>query len=107
MVFGLQDEDIDKINRVFAGFPEIRKVKIYGSRAKGNYRKGSDIDLTIMDVRDFNLTLKVGSELEELLLPYKIDLSLYQLISDADVLSHIDRVGQVFFNRSQSSSNSG
>ncbi len=46
-MFGLSDEDIEKINDVFSSFYEVDRVVLYGSRAKGNYRKGSDIDFTI------------------------------------------------------------
>jgi predicted nucleotidyltransferase len=46
--YGLKDLDIQKIQSVFTQFPEIQKVIIYGSRAKGNFKMGSDIDLTIV-----------------------------------------------------------
>ena len=47
--FGLKQEDIDKINHVFASYEGTDKVVIYGSRAKGNFKVGSDIDLTIIE----------------------------------------------------------
>jgi predicted nucleotidyltransferase len=48
MKFGLTDETITKINSVFRNHPEIDSVLIYGSRAMGNYREGSDIDITLI-----------------------------------------------------------
>ncbi len=45
--FGLDCAVQQQINQTFAGFPHIERVTLYGSRAKGNYRPGSDIDLAI------------------------------------------------------------
>ena len=71
---------------------------IYGSRAKGNYRNGSDIDLTIKgETVTLSELMKIETELDDLLLPYKIDLSLLHKIGDASLLDHIKRVGAVFF----------
>lgn len=98
MKFGLPEETIIKINKVFAKYPEIEKVIIYGSRAKGNYRIGSDIDLTIMSINNAHLLLtKILNDLDELLLPYMIDLSFYIDISNENLKEHIKRVGQVFY----------
>lgn len=75
----------------------ITKVLIYGSRAKENYRPGSDIDLTIVaPLLALTDLLKIEAEIEELMLPYKVDLSLFHLIEDPDVLEHISRVGKEF-----------
>ncbi|WP_423186139.1 nucleotidyltransferase domain-containing protein [Alishewanella sp. d11] len=58
MKFGLSNSDLAKMNNVFARHPQIEQVVLYGSRAKGNYRTGSDIDLTILgiDTNDFLLS---------------------------------------------------
>lgn len=96
--FGLTQATIDKIHRVFSSHPQIEQVIIYGSRAKGNYRNGSDIDLTIKgEAVTLSRLLKIESELDELLLPYKIDLSLLHRIEDPELLDHIRRVGAVFY----------
>ena len=96
---GLPLEAISKLRRVFERYPEIERVILYGSRAKGNYREGSDIDLT----REGNISRsalpKLDGEIDDLLLPYKLDLSSKQEINNADLLAHIDRVGVVFFER--------
>ena len=99
MNFGLTKQDITKINDVFADYPEVKQVTIYGSRAKGNFRKGSDIDLTIIGVDDYSMKIEIGNDLDNILLPYKIDLSLYSQITDFDVLDHIKRIGCVFFKK--------
>jgi len=100
-VFGLEQKHINKINSIFSDYPSIEKVIIYGSRAKGNNKKGSDIDLTIID-RNLSFTelMEIENRLDDLLLPYKIDLSQKRKISNPDLLDHIERVGKVFYVKS-------
>jgi uncharacterized protein len=100
-MFGLQQKHIDIINYCFAQYPQIEQVILYGSRAKGNYKNGSDIDLTIIGNLDFSTLLKLENQLDDLLLPYKIDLSLQHQIADPDLIAHIQRVGMVFFDQQQ------
>ena len=98
MQFGLQAEDIAKINRVFSDFDAIESVYIYGSRAKGNFKNSSDIDLTLVEqTLSFSDFLALENQLDDLLLPYKIDLSQKRKITNLDLLAHIDRVGQLFY----------
>lgn len=98
MKFGLLDEDIQAIKKVFAAYPAITKVILYGSRAKGNYRPGSDIDLTVegsgLELTDL---FEIESKLDDLLLPNKIDLSLKEHIGNPELLEHINRVGEIFY----------
>ena len=97
---GLSSETIQKINKVFIRYPSVELVRLYGSRAKGDYRYGSDIDLTIMgDGLSFSQLLKIEMELDDLLLPYKIDLSLFRQIENNDLVDHIQRVGIDFYRR--------
>jgi predicted nucleotidyltransferase len=95
--FGLSQNTINKMQGVFAKYPEIQEVVIYGSRANGKFRPGSDIDLTLKG-EDIELTtlLKIENEIDELLLPYKVDLSIYDKINSEAVKEHINRVGQNF-----------
>ncbi len=98
MLYGLSQEDIDKIISVFKNHPNVKKVILYGSRAKGNYKAYSDIDLTLLgDNLDYSEQSKIEIELDDLLLPYKIDLSILKNISHKNLLEHIERVGKVFF----------
>lgn len=96
--FGLAEAVISGINSVFAKYPRVGEVRLYGSRAKGSYRSGSDIDLAIMGsgVSDLEL-LHIASDIDELPLPYKVDLSLFRQIDDPALLEHIQRVGKVFY----------
>ena len=98
--FGLKESTIDRICEVFADHPLVEQVILYGSRAKGNYRRGSDIDLT-MKGEAVTLTelLRIETELDDLLLPYKIDLSILHKIQDSDLIDHIKRLGAVFYDK--------
>jgi len=95
--FGLKAEQIDKIRKVFAGFPVIQSVLIYGSRAKGSFHPGSDIDLTVQGDLSWQDFLQLETRLDDLLLPFKIDLSLFSQIDNTALLDHIKRKGMVFY----------
>jgi predicted nucleotidyltransferase len=98
--FGLKENAIAAINGVFAACPQIERVILYGSRAKGTFRAGSDIDLTIVgDEVTHGQLLRLANQLDDLLLPYKIDLSLLRQIENPDLLEHIQRVGVVFYEK--------
>lgn len=98
MKYGLGEETISLINSVFAAHPSIKEVKIYGSRAKGNYRNGSDIDFCIFanNLPSDELT-RIKNELDDLPTLYSIDLCEYSAIENAELKEHIDRVGKCFY----------
>ena len=100
MKFGLNDKTLTSIRNVINHYENIDLAIIYGSRAKGNYRNGSDIDITLKGI-DLKLKdiLSLENEIDELMLPYKFDISIYEHIDNKDFLDHIDRVGKVFFIR--------
>ena len=99
--FGLREPIIEKIYSVLTQFSQVEKAVIYGSRAKGDYKNGSDIDLTLYG--DQNLTLnilyKINEKLDDLLLPYTFDLSIFAQLSDPDFIENIQRVGLVFYEK--------
>ena len=98
--FGLPAATLDKLSSVFARHNLIRSVLIYGSRAKGNYRAGSDIDLTIKgDEIPFAELMQIEDQIDDLMLPYTVDLSQYQQIGNADLIAHIDRVGVEIYSK--------
>jgi predicted nucleotidyltransferase len=100
MRFGLSETTVEKICNVFAGFPEIDKAVLYGSRAKGNFKNGSDIDLTLYGVSlSKDLRSTVACALDDLLLPYTIDLSVFGTLNHAELKGHIERVGVLFYER--------
>jgi len=97
---GIDDQSTDLIRSVFARTPSIQKVILYGSRAMGNFRDGSDIDLTIIgDTVTVDDLYTVDCALDNLLLPWKIDLSLMRMIQNEKLLDHINRVGVVLFEK--------
>jgi uncharacterized protein len=102
MKFGLSDETVAKIQAVLARFPQVERAILYGSRAKGNYKTGSDIDLTLYG-KDLTheLRSKIDSALDDLDLPYTIDLSLFDQLTHPELKEHIGRVGEVFYQRHQ------
>ena len=99
--FGLKEATIQKIGAVFARYPQVDKAVLYGSRAKGNYKNGSDIDLSLCGGADLTLRVfyRIMDELDDLLLPYTIDLSICVNITDPDVLEHIQRAGVTFYEK--------
>lgn len=97
---GLSQATIARIQGVLARFVEVDKAVLYGSRAKGNYRAGSDIDLTLHGpALGFDQLGAIANELDDLLLPYTIDLSIFEQLSHPELREHIERVGQVFYQR--------
>lgn len=97
---GLPLAAIHAICQVFACYPGLTQAVLYGSRAKGTFRPGSDIDLTLKgEITDHEL-LSLYGDLDDLCLPYKFDLSLYQHLDNQALREHIERVGQVFYDRS-------
>jgi len=102
MKFGLKNEIIERVNAIFKRYPDVEKAIIYGSRAKGNYKTGSDIDLTL---KGAELTLSkifpIEMEIDDLLLPYTFDISIFDQISNPDLIEHIDRIGFVFYEKSK------
>ncbi|MFQ5597736.1 MAG: nucleotidyltransferase domain-containing protein [Nitrospiria bacterium] len=99
--YGLKETTIQKICGVFARYPQVSQAILYGSRAKGNYKTGSDIDMTLIGGKDLTLKVfyRIMDEIDDLLLPYTFDLSIFKQISDPNVIEHIQRVGVVFYEK--------
>lgn len=99
--FGLKEEDIETINSILEQQPKVEQALIFGSRAKGNYKHGSDIDIALKGCR---LNLEVCTHIsfvlnEETQMPYKFDVLNYHAVSSKELVEHIDRVGIVFYER--------
>jgi len=99
-MYGLSEKTIAGIQRVFAKYVQVEKAILYGSRAKGNYRNGSDIDLVLVGT-ELNLSqrFKIELELDDLMLPYKIDLALLHQIENKELVDHINRRGVFFYEK--------
>jgi predicted nucleotidyltransferase len=98
--FGLKQETLAQIREVLQAFPEVEECVIYGSRAMGNHRYNSDIDLSLFG-KKLSLTelLRIENELDDLLLPYQIDLSISHQIDNPELVKHIQEFGKVLFER--------
>ncbi len=99
-MYGLKQETIEAIQNILRKYDKVDRAILYGSRAKGTYRPGSDIDL-ILEGENLDLTIlqKIENELDELFLPYKIDISIRRHIKNPELQEHIQRVGKVFYTR--------
>ena len=99
-MYGLSDKEFDEMTAIFSKCKNLEKVILYGSRAKGNYKKFSDVDITLEGV---NLTLADLFQIQDLLyesdLPYMYDVSIFSEITNPDLIDHIKRRGIVIWER--------
>lgn len=100
MRFGLKNSNLKQIISVFSSVPQVEEAIIYGSRAKGNHKPASDIDITLkgdkLTLKDLNI---ISMALDDIPLPYTFDLSIYKQIDNPDLLEHINRVGKLLYSR--------
>ena len=103
MKFGLKSQDIEFIMKTISEFPEIEKAVIFGSRAKGNYKPGSDIDIAVYGENvSFSTISKLHAILEEESpMPYFIDIFDYTHSDSSDLKGHVDRVGITIYQKKQ------
>ena len=100
-MFGLDTDTIRNIKDCFAKIPQIQKVLLYGSRAKGNYKNGSDIDLTLIgkNLNPDDSVYPLQEELNKLYLPYTFDISILSKLDNLEFINHILRVGKTFYQK--------
>jgi len=98
MQYGLAEEDLRRIQEIFRHYADVEEALLFGSRAKGVFKPYSDIDIALRGER---LTLDtkwhIEEDLDNLLLPQKIDLVLLHRIRNEEMLAHIRRVGKVLY----------
>ena len=95
--FGLKESDLLELHSIFTKYPEIEKVIIFGSRAQGNHKQGSDVDIALIGHGVANILAKVWGELEdETKMPYFFDLVDY-INSDIPIKNHIDEFGKELY----------
>ena len=91
---GIDAESFRKILNLFKKHPQIKTVVLFGSRAKDNFREGSDIDLALKGKDlDTRLLTEIEMDYEALYLPWKLDLVIYDKIENQELKDHIDRIG--------------
>jgi predicted nucleotidyltransferase len=100
MNFGLKQRDMDHLQGAFKQLPEIEQVLVFGSRAKGNSKSGSDVDLVLKgaDVTDKTVS-RLRVMIDELPLPYFFDILDFAAIENKDLLDHIDRVSEILYEK--------
>ena len=98
--YGIPTEDFQAILKVFESEQQVQEVILFGSRAKGCFSEGSDIDLALKGNNlSLNNLLNLSTALDELFLPYKFDLVIFDRIQEPQLTDHIERVGILIFNR--------
>ena len=99
-LYGLSLATVEQIHGVFREHPSIEKVVLYGSRAMGNYRRGSDIDLTLHgETLTYQDECKIAAALDDLPTPYMFDVSIFDTLNNDKLRDHIERKGVVFYER--------
>lgn len=96
-MFGLEAKALAAITACLRQFPQITWAKIYGSRAKGNYERGSDIDLAFSSAEDCSAELLEA--LDSLPTPYLFDVTHFESLGHEGLKAHIERVGVEFYRR--------
>lgn len=98
--FGLSDTSLATVRSILSTCSSIEQALVYGSRAKGTYRPGSDIDITLIGTHlNTDMLSKLSRLFDESNLPYMVDLSIMKNIDNPNLLDHIQRVGQVIYQR--------
>jgi len=98
-MYGLKKEELEILQKSFSKYPCVKEVILYGSRAVGNYKKGSDIDMVVIADEDIKDKLfYIYDELEERL-PYFIDITSYEAITNEKLKQHIKRVGKSLYRK--------
>lgn len=103
MRYGVKEEYWQMLSEVFAQRPQIEKVILYGSRVKGTYKQFSDIDITLVGE---NIThrdlLQIMNDIDDLLLPYMFDISIFHTLRNEELIEHINRRGAVIYEAGES-----
>ena len=91
---GLSIDDWAKLTALFKKNEHIERVVLYGSRAKGNFKPFSDVDITLFgsELTQSDLS-QLLVDIDDLLLPYQFDVSLFKSLKNEELIAHIERVG--------------
>ena len=101
MIPGIPQTDSQQLLELIRSHPHVEKVVLYGSRALGRQRPGSDIDICLVaPSMELGELLELGAQLDDLLLPWQIDLQLRHLIAHEGLVAPIERAGQLLWERS-------
>lgn len=100
-MFGLLSQNIEDIRRIFMSVPSVQEAIVYGSRARGDNRRYSDLDITLRGdgISDGDMT-KIYFMIDDLLLPYTVDLSIYSHIRNEKLIANIINEGKLLYSKS-------
>ena len=97
-LYGLTERSIKTLYAIFSKYPDIKQVHLFGSRAKGNFKIGSDIDLAVMNNELQAITIaRVLADCAESDLPVAVDIVDFNTLSNPEFIDHIQRVGVLFY----------
>ena len=100
MPYGLKDIELEKLSNVFAANERIERVVLYGSRAKGNYKPFSDVDITLDGAELTHTDLnRISLAIDDLLLPYQFDISIFHTLKNEALIDHIRCMGITIFEK--------
>jgi predicted nucleotidyltransferase len=93
--YGLNERDMQTITDILSRYIHVKKALLFGSRAKGMFHSGSDIDIAIVDENiDYQTIRKIKSDFSDSSLPYNVDLVNFSSLTNSSLKEHILRVGQ-------------
>ncbi len=102
MSHGLSEQTVAEIRAILASFPQVERAILFGSRAKGCARIGSDVDLTLAGAHIHRSDLtRIENAFDDSMLPYRFSLSALTMLRDPEFLAHIERVGIPFYVRDE------
>jgi predicted nucleotidyltransferase len=97
---GLADKTLAQVTGVLVAFSQVEKALLFGSRAKGTHKPGSDIDLALVGADlDWDIVGRISGALDDLPVPYRFSLIIFSERTDPEVAAHIRRVGIPLFER--------
>jgi predicted nucleotidyltransferase len=99
--YGLSARSLETVKKLLSKYPGIRSAVLYGSRARGSYKNGSDIDLSLHTDDTFTHAdlLRLTGDFDDSDLPYMVDVSDYRKLQNENLREHIRRVGKVLYKR--------
>lgn len=96
--YGIPTSDLNDVIFILKENEKIRKAILFGSRAKGNFTSGSDVDIALVGNKlKLADVLEISVKIDELYLPWKFDIIIYDRIKEPELKNHIERVGKVLF----------
>ena len=100
--YGITEKSFSLLLKTFSKYPEIEEVILFGSRAKGNYKRGSDIDLAIKgEYCNKQIAMNInGFVNEELPIPYYVDIISYNGLDHDNLKEHVNRIGKILYRKS-------